>query len=125
MSWKCDKCKNTYSDDVKPVVVSDFVFCPNCTGSPNKVEPIKKRADFKKIIIAIMIAALIVLIGAITSSVMLFISNQIPAAVTAATCGFVAVVILSSVADNVRKRNKEFLSDKDKPRERKRKKKDD
>ena len=123
MSWKCDKCKNTYADDVKPAIVGEFAFCPNCTGKGEKVEPLKKRGDIKKVIIAIMIAALIVLVGAGVSSAVLFINNHIPAAVTAATCGFVAVVILTSVSDNVRKRNKEFLSDKDKPRERKRKQK--
>lgn len=123
MAWKCDKCKNIYADDVKPVVVEEFAFCPNCIGKGEPVEPLKKRADFKKIILAIMIAALIVLVGAGVSAAVLFVNNQIPAAVTAAVCGFVAVVILSSVADNVRKRNKEFLSDADKPREKKSKKK--
>ena len=57
----------------------------------------------------IVFPTLLVLVGAIISAVMLFISNQIPAAVIAAVCGFVAVVILSSVADSVRKRNREVF----------------
>ncbi len=109
MSWKCDKCKNTYADEVSPAMVAGFKFCPHCLGMGDKVQPIKKRADVKKIVAAILIAALIVLVGAIISAVMLFISNQIPAAVIAAVCGFVAVVILSSVADSVRKRNREVF----------------
>ena len=58
-----------------------------------------------------MVAAIIVLIGAVVSAVMLFITNQIPAAVTATVCGFVAVVILTSVADSVRKRNRDIFGE--------------
>lgn len=110
MSWKCDKCKNTYADEVEAITVAGFKFCPRCiSGKDEGAEPIRKRADAKKIIVAILVAALIVFIGAAVSAAMLFISDHIPAAVTAATCGFVAVVILSSVADSVRKHNKDFL----------------
>ena len=118
MSWKCDKCKNTYADDVEPTVVADFRFCTHCLGKGDEVQPIKKRADVKKIVIALMVAALLVMVGAVVSAVMLFISNQIPAAVTAAVCGFVAVVILTSVSDNVRKRNRDIFGD-DKTRKKK------
>ncbi|MBQ6380000.1 MAG: hypothetical protein IJJ41_00165 [Clostridia bacterium] len=119
MSWKCDKCKNTYSNDVEPTKVAGFQFCPHCLGVEDDVQPIKKRADVKKIVIAIMVAALIVLVGAAVSAVMLFISNQIPAAITAATCGFVAVVILTSVSDSVRKRNRDVFGDDKKGKKRK------
>ena len=101
------------------------MFCPNCTGAKEKVEPIKKRGDIKKVIVAILIAALIVLVGSILSSVLLYIAGQIPGSVTSATCGFVAVVILSSVAENIRKRNKEFLGEADKPKKEKKKRKKD
>ena len=111
MSWKCDKCKDTYSNDVQPTIVEGFKFCPHCLGKEESVPPIRKRANVKKIVAAILIAALIVLIGAGVSAVMLFISDQIPAAVTAAVCGFVAVVILSSVADSIRKRNRDVFGD--------------
>ena len=122
MSWKCDKCKNTYADDVEATQVAGFRFCPHCLGVSDDVKPIKKRADVKKIVVAIMVAAIIVLVGAVVSAVMLFITNQIPAAVTAAVCGFVAVVILSSVADSVRKRNRDiFGEDKSEKKRRERK----
>lgn len=116
MSWKCDKCKNTFSKELEPIHVAGFKFCPHCVGLHDDVQPIRKRADVKKIVVAIMVAALIVLIGAVVSAVVLFISNQIPAAVTAAVCGFVAVVILMSVSDSVRKRNKDVFGDEKKPR---------
>lgn len=111
MSWKCDKCKNTYGDNVKPTKVAGFNFCPHCLGVNDDVKPIKKRADVKKIVVAIMVAALLVFVGTVVSSVMLFISNQIPSTVISAGCGFVAVVILASVADSVRKRNRDIFGD--------------
>ena len=119
MNWKCDKCKNTYSKEVEPVIVAGFKFCPRCLGLKEEAQPVKKRADVKKIVTAILVAALLVLVGAVVSAVMLFISNQIPAAVTAAVCGFVAVVILSSVADSVRKRNRDIFGDPKNPKEQK------
>lgn len=125
MSWKCDKCKNTYANEVKPVMVEGFAFCPNCVGKEQKVEPIKRRADIKKVIIAILVAALVVLVGAASSSAVLFATNQIEAAVTSATCGFVAVVILSSVAETIRKRNKDFLPEKDRSKQKGKKEKQD
>ena len=72
MSWKCDKCKNTYADDVEATQVAGFRFCPHCLGVSDDVKPIKKRADVKKIVVAIMVAAIIVLVGVFCQTMLFY-----------------------------------------------------
>ena len=109
MSWKCDKCKNTYDDSVEAVEVEKFKFCPNCIGKEDAAaEPVKQNKDnASKTVAALLIAAALVIIGAVVSAVVLFICEKYPAAIITIVCAFVAVIILSSVADTIKKNNLE------------------
>ena len=107
MSWKCDKCKNTYEDDVKAVETDGFKFCPNCVGNgEEEVAPIKEKTNSSKIVAALLIAAALVIVGAIVSAVVLFICAKYSAAIITIVCAFIAVIILSSVADTIKKNSK-------------------
>lgn len=106
MSWKCDKCQNTFEDDVKAVETDGYKFCPNCMGNGEEVAPIKEKADSSKIVAALLIAAALVIVGAIVSAVVLFICAKYSAAIITIVCAFIAVIILSSVADTIKKNSK-------------------
>lgn len=107
MSWKCDKCKNTFEDDVKAIESDGFKFCPNCMGDGEQtVEPVKQKGDASKTVAALLIAAALVIVGAVVSAVVLFICAKYSAAIITIVCAFVAVIILSSVADTIKKNSK-------------------
>ena len=106
MSWKCDKCQNTFEDDVKAVENDGFKFCPNCMGNGEEAIPVKAKGDANKIVAALLIAAALVILGAIVSAVVLFICAKYSAAIITIVCAFVAVIILSSVADTIIKNAK-------------------
>ena len=107
MSWKCDKCKNTFEDEIKAVESEGFKFCPNCVGDGEQtVAPVKAKGDSNKIVAALLIAAALVVLGAIVSAVVLFICARYSAAIITIVCAFVAVIILSAVADTIKKNAK-------------------
>lgn len=107
MSWKCDKCKNIFEDEVKAVETDGFKFCPNCMGDGEKtVAPKKEKTDSNKIVAALLIAAALVIVGAIVSAVVLFICAKYSAAIITIVCAFIAVIILSSVADTIKRNAK-------------------
>lgn len=105
MSWKCDKCKNTYSDNVEKTNSAGFNFCPACVSGEEIAESeIVKKNKTPYYTKALLICAIVVFAGSVIAGIF-FIQNALTVvSIPVWVGGFVVAVVLAGVSEFILKR---------------------
>jgi Na+/glutamate symporter len=105
MSWKCDKCGNTYNDSVKQIKAGKFVFCPFCLNDQKiKNDAIVKKNSSRTAVKVITVAAAAVFFISISLGILFIKTDLIKVSIPIWVCGFVCAVILTAVDEALMKK---------------------